>query len=180
MTKRGSSVECISLSTWVRPNNENRASLEGKELRAVNKQLLNNAIPCAAIHHANCQRKLRKIVWKSLTRTLSIWLEIWGTYWPTLQHTKNSKLSLWSKTNVPDDYFGENLWRTVPDMKENRWRSLSIMDLHLTKRGSFQSTASSVNSASTSRPQSEVPLTNNGQSYELIKSTQVSNLDLIL
>ena len=60
-------------------------------------------------------------------------------------------------------------------MKENRWRSLSIMDLHLTKRGSFQSTASSVHSAaSTSRPQSEVPLTNNGQSYELIKSTQVS------
>eukprot|EP00093_Oithona_nana_P014319 14319.XXX_1187698_1183622_1 [CDS] Oithona nana genome sequencing. len=58
-------------------------------------------------------------------------------------------------------------------MKENRWRSLSIMDLHLTKRGSFQSTASSVHSAaSTSRPQSEVPLTNNGQSYELIKSTQ--------
>jgi len=74
-------------------------------------------------------------------------------------------------------------------MKENRWRSLSIMDLHLSKRGSFATTSglSSSSSASSSsssqavsganassRPQShqEVPLTNNGQSYELIKSTQ--------
>ena len=75
-------------------------------------------------------------------------------------------------------------------MKENRWRSsLSIMDLHLSKRGSLAgghgigggSTATvSVGGATgvttaSSRPQShqEVPLTNNGQSYELIKSTQV-------
>jgi len=75
-------------------------------------------------------------------------------------------------------------------MKENRWRSLSIMDLHLSKRGSFATTSglSSSSSASSSsssaavsganassRPQSHqesVPLTNNGQSYELIKSTQ--------
>lgn len=117
-----------------------------------------------------------KIVWKSLTRTLSIWLEICSC-WPTSRHYKNTEVVSFvvkDKSLKPDDYFGENLWRTVP-MKENRWRSLSIMDLHLTKRGSFQSTASSVHSAaSTSRPQSEVPLTNNGQSYELIKSTQVS------
>ena len=73
-------------------------------------------------------------------------------------------------------------------MKDNRWRSLSIMDLHLNKRGSFAtasglSTSSSASSHSSARqlqpqPQQEVPLTNNGQSYELIKSTQVRNATL--
>ena len=68
-------------------------------------------------------------------------------------------------------------------MKENKWRSLSIMDLHLSKsRGSFTSgistaTATSTSTSASSRPQSqqEVPLSSNGQSYELIKSTQVRN-----
>ena len=75
-------------------------------------------------------------------------------------------------------------------MKENKWRSLSIMDLHLSKsrssaftgsvggtgNGISASTASAAASAM-SRPQSQqdVPMSNNGQSYELIKSTQVRN-----
>ena len=58
------------------------------------------------------------------------------------------------------------------------------MDLHLSKsRGSFSSAASTtltsnMASSTISRPQSqqEVPLTSNGQSYELIKSTQVRNI----
>ena len=65
--------------------------------------------------------------------------------------------------------------------ENNKWRSLSIMDLHLNKRGSFATTSglstSSSTSSSSSKPgnsqQQDVPLTNNGQSYELIKSTQV-------
>ena len=72
-------------------------------------------------------------------------------------------------------------------MKENKWRSLSIMDLHLSKsRGSFTSgistaTATSTSTSASSRPQSqqEVPLSSNGQSYELIKSTQVRNFYFI-
>ena len=73
--------------------------------------------------------------------------------------------------------------KNIFPMKENKWRSLSIMDLHLSKsRGSFTSgistaTATSTSTSASSRPQSqqEVPLSSNGQSYELIKSTQVRN-----
>lgn len=63
-------------------------------------------------------------------------------------------------------------------MREAKWRSLSIMDLHLAKRGSLSgltggaaSTATASGTAS-KQQQHEVPMGHAGQSYELIKSTQ--------
>ena len=68
--------------------------------------------------------------------------------------------------------------------KESRWRSLSIMDLQLLKRGSLTQAgaeASSSASEAGAKYQDTVSVgshgsASGGQSYELIKSTQVQTI----
>lgn len=61
-------------------------------------------------------------------------------------------------------------------MRENRWKSLSIMDLHLLKRGSLTHSGDTASEAGARYQQDSVgshAANASGQSYELIKSTQV-------
>ena len=61
-------------------------------------------------------------------------------------------------------------------MRESRWRSMSIMDLNLTRRmsNSSGSAATDAGGAGATPISSHTGCSGPGQSYELIKSTQVS------